>query len=154
MKISQQGIEMIKGFEGIHDGNTRTPILEPMQDPRGLWTLGYGSRYDKNYRLVTRYTPAITTAEAETLLIRDIGITEDCIARLVKVPLNQNQYDAICSIIFNIGSGNFQGSLLLKGINKGIVVQSYFTNWRNAGGRPILLGRRQKEWQLYAKPVV
>lgn len=149
LTISDYGVAFIKREEGKHDGDKTTAILEPQRDPIGLYTLGFGSRYDINGVEVTKHTRPITEAEAETLLRRDIGIVESCIAQYVTRDITQNQYDALCSIIFNIGVGAFKKSLLLKNVNTGTVKQSHFTNWKNAGGKPILLQRRLREYALF-----
>ncbi len=156
LTISQKGIDLIKGFEGIHDGNRNTSILEPKKDPSGYWTLGFGSRYDFQGREVTRYTPAITMAQAEQLLRRDVGIAGDYINRMVIPQLNQNQFDALCSLVFNIGTGNFRISRLLRSLNSGLsVVEQYFSSWRKSKGviLPGLVTRRAKEYLLYRTPV-
>lgn len=156
LTISDNGIAILKGFEGLHDGNSATQILEPMRDPVGYWTLGYGSRYDKNGKEVTAKTPAITLPEALELLRRDVGIAETAITRFITRDINQNQYDALCSFIFNIGTGGFQKSRLLKAVNTNTVNKTHFMAWTKAKGvqLPGLVKRREAEYALYVKPSV
>lgn len=156
-KTSQGGIDLIAQFEGVHDGNKATPILEPQQDPVGNWTLGYGSIYDKNGDRVTKNTPAITVAEAKALLARDIGIAENAVEKYITVPLTQSQFDALVSFTFNVGSGNLQK--LAPTINAGKLTRAEFIQWskaKNAQGvyitLPGLVTRRNKEADLYGLP--
>lgn len=81
--------------------------------PNDKWTIGYG------HTKTTKKGMSITEEQAEELLRQDLDWVEDCIKRLVKVPLNQHQYDALASLIFNIGEGNFKGSSVLRRINEG-----------------------------------
>lgn len=120
-------MDLIKRYEGLHDGNKSTPILEPQKDPGGLFTLGWGARYDKNNKLVTSKTKAITKAEADELLKRDLAIPEVEINKRVKVPLTQNQFNALVSFVYNLGSGTFAKSSLLKNINTSSVKRTHFT---------------------------
>lgn len=155
LTISQSGVDLIKFFEGKHDGNLKTAIWEPKKDPVGYWTLGYGARYDINNKLVTAKSTPITAEMAETLLKRDIKIAEYYIKKWVKIPLNQNQYDALCSFVFNIGCGQFQKSRLLKAIKNGanFVQKTHFMGFVKANGRvlPGLVTRRSTEYSLYIK---
>jgi lysozyme len=72
---------------------------------------------------------------------------------LIKTNLNQNQVDAIISLVYNIGAGGFAKSTLLKRINKDPMdstgITEAFLMWKNAGGKPILLKRRKREVALY-----
>jgi len=110
--ISQTGINLIKSFEGLHrvadDG-----MVHSYRCVAGKWTIGYGST--KGVRSGMR----ITKDEAEARLREDLKWCEDVIKRHVNVPLTQNQFDGLCSLIFNIGGPNFQKSTLLKRLNVG-----------------------------------
>jgi lysozyme len=85
--------------------------------------------------------------DAIRLLLRDASICEQAIARYVHVGLNQNEYDALCSLIFNIGTGGFAGSSVLRFLNAGNrrAAADAFLLWRNPG----LLGRRLRERTLF-----
>lgn len=102
-KTSEAGKQLIKRFEGLHDGDLKTKILEPQKDPVGLWTLGWGARYDKNWKKVTEKTPAITIAEADELLTRDLQRFE-AVVNKENLDLTQNEYDALVSFAYNLGS--------------------------------------------------
>lgn len=74
---------------------------------------------------------------------------------LKDITLTQNQFDAIVSLIYNIGVGNFRKSNLLKNLKAGNkVIADNFLSWNKAGGKVIqgLINRRQKEWQLFSYP--
>ena len=95
----------------------------------------------------------ITAEKSRVLLIADVAKFEAAINRLVKVPLKQHQFDALVSLVFNIGETNFARSTLLKNLNandfKGAAEQ--FLVWKNAGGRPLngLLNRRKREKDMF-----
>lgn len=106
MKIDQSGIDFIKSFESF------SPVV--YQDIRGKYTIGWGHTVD-----VTENTPPITEEEGTKFLEEDLDYTEKCIANHVKIQLSQWEYNALCSLVFNIGPGNFIGSSLLKILNFG-----------------------------------
>jgi lysozyme len=112
MKASANCYELIKAFEGLHavkaDGTVRAYIC-----PAGKWTIGYGSTKG------VRSGMNITKQEAEELLVKDVEVFEEAVNRLVKVPLTQNQFDALVSFVFNVGEGNFARSTLLRKLNTG-----------------------------------
>ena len=158
MKTSKVGIDFIIAHEGLGDGNQKTNILEPYQDHVGLWTLGYGARYDKNGKEVTASTPAITEPDARKLLQRDLGTAEDAVAKYITIPITQGQVDALVSFTYNCGAGTLQKSALCKKINAGgTIVETDFTPYSKArlNGKlvtlPVLVKRRKEEAQLYIK---
>lgn len=106
MEISQNGINLIKKYEGCR--------LDAYLCPSNVWTIGYGhtgSDVCKGRK--------ITQAEADKLLKNDLLVHSNNVNKLVKVKLNQNQFDALVSLEFNIGYGNFCSSTILKLINQG-----------------------------------
>jgi len=142
--ISSSGVEFISTFEGLR--------LSPYTDSAGKWTIGYGSIYDLSGKRVTAKTPPITLQNALQLLQKSILGVCTFMNKNIKVPLTQNQYDAICSLTYNIGVGNFQKSNLLKNLNaKKPVSADNFTSWNKAGGKVIkgLVRRRADEWKLF-----
>lgn len=110
--VSEAGVRLVKKFEGLHkvgdDG-----MIHSYRCPAGKWTIGYGST--KGIRSGMR----ITEAEAENLLADDLNEHGKAVHRYVEVPLSQNQYDALTSLVFNIGPANFKSSTLLKKLNAG-----------------------------------
>ena len=104
MKTGTKGIQLIKSFEGLR--------LHAYQCQAGVWTIGYG------HTKGVKKGDMITELKAETLLVIDLQNSEYTVNKLVKAPLNQNQFDSLVSFVFNVGSGNFQKSTLLKKLNK------------------------------------
>ena len=143
MKTSKSGIEMIKKWEGLS--------LTSYTDSVGVWTVGYG--HTKTAKPHMR----ITEKQAEELLIQDLKSHEVFVNRYVKVELNQNQFDALSSFVFNLGGGSLQKSTLLKKLNnkdyKGASAE--FDKWVNAGGKRLqgLINRRADERKLFETPV-
>ncbi len=99
-----KNIDLIKRHEGLR-------LQAYLPTPNDKWTIGYGHTKTAHKGMV------ITESKAEELLRQDLAWVEDCIKKLVKVPLTQNQYDAVASLVFNIGEGNFSGSSVLRRLN-------------------------------------
>lgn len=142
MKTSPKGIALIKSAEGLR--------LKAYPDPGtgGLpWTIGYGSTSG-----VTR-NMAITEAQAEQMLGADLVRFERIVERLVRVPLNQGQFDALVSFTYNVGEGNFTKSTLLRQLNAGDTAGAaeQFSRWVHAGGKvlPGLVKRRAAERAMF-----
>ena len=142
MKIGQAGIDLIKQFEGC--------VLHVYKDAVGLPTIGIGHLIKPGEKFTT-----ITMQEAEDLLRSDIKIFEDALNKSIKVPVTQNQFDAMLSLAFNIGYGAFNKSTLLKKVNlKDFVgASNEFRKWNKAGGKVLtgLVRRRTAEQQLFTK---
>lgn len=144
--ISQQGLELIASFEGLR--------LSPYTDSAGVWTVGYGSTYGLDGKRITSKTPPIKQQDALGLLEKAIMDVCTFINRNCTAKLTQNQFDAMCSLAYNIGVGNLQKSNLLKNLNSGkSVIKDNFLSWNRAGGHVIkgLTLRRKKEWELFNK---
>lgn len=148
MKTSPNGMREIKLHEGVR--NTA------YKDVVGIWTIGVG-----HTAAAGPPTPikgmTITDAEVNEILARDLVKFEKAVGKAVKVPVNQNQYDALVSWTFNIGEGAMAKSTLIKKLNKGDYqgAADQFDVWINAGGQPVqgLINRRKKEKALFLKPV-
>ena len=149
MQVTQNCINLIRDFEGLR--------LKPYLCPSGIPTIGIGcTRYD-NGKPVTMADPAITTPKAIELLRNRLTYCEQVINRLVTVPLNQNEFDALVSFVFNIGEGNLANSTLLRMLNAGEdkdETSAQLLRWNKAGGVPLdgLTRRRQAERSLFLKP--
>ena len=146
MRVSNKGLKIIKACEGLY--------LKPYLCPGGIWTIGYGST-----RGVTRNTRSITKQQALVRLKMDVlNEAERPLKNLVCVTLNQNQYDALASFIFNIGQGNFRASTLRQKLNRGDYqgAANEFWKWRRARGKilPGLVKRREMEETLFITPVI
>jgi len=139
MKISEKGLLMIKRFEGCR--------LHAYLDAVGVPTIGYGST------LGVTMGDTITQEQAETLLLEDLERFEKCVTEMVKVPIDQNAFDALVSFAFNLGCENLRGSTLLRKVNEGdfLAAANEFKKWRFAGKKelPGLVARRDAEAQLF-----
>lgn len=145
MKISQNGIELIKSFEGC--------VLTGYPDVGGVPTVGYGSTGPDVY-----IGMKITQAEAERRLAKELERFENGVSNLVKVAINQNEFDALVSFSFNVGLGAFQRSTLLRLLNDGTardIVSSEFLRWNKVDGKPVegLTRRRKAEQALFLTKV-
>lgn len=108
MKTSNSGVASIKGFEGKR--------LVAYDDGVGVWTFGFGTtKYPNGVRV--KRGDKCTEAQAEQYLRNDLITFENALNQLVKVPLNQNQFDALISFTYNLGETNLRSSTLLKKLN-------------------------------------
>ena len=137
-------IDIIKKSEGLR--------LTAYRDSAGIWTIGYGHTGSEVHEGLT-----ITEAEAEALLERDIAWAVDTVRRSVRVPLTEEQRAPLASLTFNIGSGGFRGSTLLRRLNSGDYegAADAFLMWNKitVGGKKIispgLSSRRERERSLF-----
>jgi lysozyme len=148
MKTSQAGLGLIKQFEGLR--------LKPYLCSAGVATIGYGSTMYADGRKVTLKDAAITESQAIELLANTLGKYEKAVNDYVKVPLTQNEFDALVSFTYNLGAGNLLSSTLLKKLNAGdkAGAANQFEVWNKAGGKVLqgLVTRRAAEKALFLKP--
>jgi len=139
MKTGNKGIELIKHFEGCE--------LEAYKCPAGVWTIGYG------HIKGVKEGMTITESQAEEMLKSELNEYEGYINNLVTAELNQNQFDAMVSWVYNLGGGNLKASTLLKVLNSGDYdgVPAQMLRWNKAGGKVLegLTRRRQAEADLF-----
>ena len=147
MKTSDRGVALIKAHEGLR--------LTAYTDPVGVWTIGYGHTTAAGPPKVERGMK-ITDAGADAILRQDLAKFEGYVSSAVKVPLNQNEFDALVSFTFNLGPGNLRSSTLLKKLNAGdrAGAADEFLKWTKAGGKtlPGLVKRREAERSLFRAP--
>lgn len=139
MKTGIQGIKLIKKFEGCK--------LTAYKCPAGIWTIGYGHTRNVHKGEV------ITQQQADELLKQDLLVYEAGI-NVMRLNINQNQFDSLVSFAFNLGLGALQKSTLLKRIKvnpNDPKIKDEFLRWSYAGGKQLkgLLLRRQAECDLY-----
>jgi lysozyme len=147
MKTSQNGIDLIKSFEGFEEA--------PYKCSAGVWTIGYGTTIYPNGIKVAETDPEITRGQAEGFLKAALDKFERSVLKLVVVELSQNQFDAVVSFTYNLGAGALSTSTLLKLLNKGWYSQAAeeFPKWNKAGGKVSagLIKRRDAEKALFLK---
>ena len=149
--VEKQAADLAAGFEGLS--------LCPYLDPAGIPTIGYGSIWDwRNtpHTRVTMDTPPIDEPTARLWLGWEMLEAIQTVARDVTVPLTNNQTAALADFVFNLGSGNFAGSTLLRLLNSGDYegAAAQFDRWDHAGGVELagLLRRRKAETALFKTP--
>ena len=125
--VSTTCIELVKKFEGLHRVG-KDGLVRSYRCPAGRWTVGYG--HTKGVRSAV----VISVAEAEAMLLEDLAEYAATVEKLVTVDLTPNQFDALVSMVFNIGSGAFAKSTLLKKLNAGdyASVPEQFMRWNKA----------------------
>ena len=145
-KISTAGINLICGFEGLK--------LKAYDDGVGVWTIGFGTTIYPN-GIKVKKGDTCTEAQAKAYMAHDLKKFESAVNSAVTVLINQNQFDALVSLAYNIGTGAFKKSTLLKKLNeadyKGASAQ--FAVWNKGGGKVMqgLVNRRVIERKLFEK---
>lgn len=142
MRTSQQGIDLIKEFEGFSE---RVYLC-----PGGVYTIGYG------HTRGVQIGDTCTREKAEEYLRDDLKDTEEAIEALITVPLTQNQFDALVSLVYNIGSGNFYDSTIRRVINCKVADREEYRRawmmWVKSKGKILkgLVRRREAEYKLFS----
>lgn len=147
--VNRETIEHVKKLEGLR--------LKAYPDPGSKngepWTIGYGHTSDGHLKVARGLT--ITVEQAEAALEFDLAETAEAVERLVKVALNDNQFGALVSFAFNIGTGAFAKSTLLKKLNAGdyAAVPQELARWVKNDGKTMagLVTRRASEAGLWAR---
>lgn len=139
MMINEAGLNLIKDFEGCR--------LKAYLCPAGVWTIGYGHTQGVKPDMV------INQLQAERFLRQDLKRFEDAVTSLVKVPITPNQFSALVSFAYNVGTGALYDSTLLRKLNKKDYkgAANEFLRWNKAGGKvlPGLTRRRLAEKDLF-----
>lgn len=173
MLLGPNGINMLKAYEGIEDGDPRTVNLDAYLDNRSndpelcIWTIGYGhvvkdadgrtimgASFEREAR--EAYPNGITMEEAEEILKNDAWTRVVEVERLLAgAPTTQNQFDAMVSLLFNIGAKNFSKSSVLEFHKQGLYQQAAdaFRLFNKSGGmiNQGLVNRRESERSVYLK---
>jgi|ERR1035437_1003961 lysozyme len=149
MQISKKGLQLIASFEGLS--------LKPYLDSAKVPTIGIGTILYPNGKAVSMSDPEITKEQAEQYLEWEINQKTTSVNKMVAVPINQNQFDALVSFAYNLGVGALHGSTLLKLLNAGDTsgAAEQFLVWDKANGQVSagLLRRRQAERSLFLQSV-
>ena len=144
MSVSNQGVDLICDFEGKR--------LAAYDDGVGVWTIGFGTTIYPN-GIKVKKGDTCTLDQAKSYMVHDLKKFEQAVNGAVNIALNQNQFDALVSLAYNIGTGAFNKSTLVKKLNAGDIsgAADQFDVWINAGGKRMqgLVNRRVKEKALF-----
>ena len=151
LKTSAAGLEIIAKWEGC--------VLKPYKDIAGLRTIGFGHLIKPGENFPDGVI--ITRERALEILAKDVEICEKAIKRHIKVPLNQNQFDALVSFGFNCGVGVYINSGVAIAVNSGQFdkVPEKLQEWSKArvnGTMQVVIGllnRRKHESEVFMRPV-
>jgi lysozyme len=139
MNISQEGISLIKKFEGCE--------LEAYKCAAGVWTIGYGHTKD------VKEGDSILKEDAESMLMHELQEYCNDVDIAVKVDLKQNEFDALVSWTYNLGLTNLNSSTMLKVLNEGKhdEVPAQMKRWNKASGqvKQGLVRRREAEALMF-----
>lgn len=139
--LSANGVKLIQSFERC--------LLTAYPDQRGVWTIGWG------HTAGVKEGDTCSQAQADAWFLDDSHWASMEVIRTVDVPLTQNQFDALVSFVFNVGSGNWASSTLRRLVNgsSAEAAQEFF-KWDHVWGTPNpgLLRRRTAESALFSSP--
>jgi lysozyme len=141
MELSAEGLDLIRKSEGFRD--------RVYLDVEGYPTIGYGHRLIHH----EAFPNGITESQGTAILYNDVRDARQAVARLVKVPLTQGQYDALVDFVFNLGQRRLAESTLLRELNSDHVAEAgqQFLRWDHAGTKKnaCLKARREAELSLW-----
>ena len=139
MRISNEGLALIKNFEGCE--------LTAYKCAAGVWTIGYG------HTKGVQKGDVWSEDHADHMLLVELEEYENYVNTAVNVPLSQNQFDALVSWVYNLGNGNLTSSTMLKVLNSSDYagVPAQILRWNKAGGKVLegLTRRRQAEADMF-----
>jgi lysozyme len=145
-KINKEGLNLVKSFEGLR--------LKAYLDIVGVPTIGYGCTHGVTKEDVARGR-SITEQEAVDMLMTELAKFEAGVEGCVTIPINDNQFSALVSFSYNVGTSALQKSTLLRLLNAGDVpgAAGQFARWNKAGGKEVagLTRRRLAEQTLFLK---
>jgi lysozyme len=161
MKISNKGLDLIKKFEGLHDGDLTAIGLQPKLDPVGIWTEGYGHamrdgsgnfiKGASNKALADKFRVIKTEADALAWLDKDLDVFEAIVSKKVHIEINQNQFDALVSHTYNTGGSNTLFDLINQRRPKEDIYKWFTEKYTTAQGVKLrgLVNRRKEEADLF-----
>ena len=161
--VSQTGIDLIKYFEGLHDGDLSMIGLQPKRCPANIWTEGYGHAMKhpdtgkflkgaKNKKLAYQLSKVTNEEEAEELLKQDLLKFESIVKKNLKVKLEQHQFDALVSHTYNCGVSDTLYRLInTLPLDSEAIEIWWKTKYITAGGKQLngLIKRRKVEYNLF-----
>jgi len=142
MNLNEKGYKLITGFEGLS--------LKPYLCPAKIPTIGYGNTYYPNGKHITLLDEPITQQQAFEMFKEVADRFALAVNRRLKKTVTQNQFNSLVSFAYNVGTGNFISSTLLKKVNinpNDESIKAEFLKWNKAGGKEIkgLTIRRNQE---------
>ena len=144
--VSTAGINLICSFEGLR--------LNAYDDGVGVWTIGFGTTIYPN-GIKVKKGDTCTEAQAKAYMAHDLKKFESAVNSAVTMSINQNQFDALVSLAYNIGTNAFKNSTLVKKLNAGDIrgAAAQFDVWNKGGGKVMqgLVNRRAVERKLFEK---
>lgn len=145
-RISQRGLNLLSQFEGLR--------LKPYLCPAGVPTISIGCTYYPNGQKVKLSDPEITKEQAYDIFRNVIKHYEQSVDSFCRDDINQNQFDALVSLCYNIGAGALKNSTLLKKVNadpNNKFIRDSFLVFNKSKGKvlPGLTNRRNAEADLY-----
>jgi lysozyme len=148
--VSKNCVDLIKYYEA---GNDVSKYLKAYLCPAGVWTIGIGTTIYPTGKRVAQ-GDVITVAQANAYLMNDLRNLIAAVDSYTTNDINQQQFDALVSFAYNLGSSALKGSTLLKKVNlnlKDPSIQTEFEKWVHADGKvlPGLVKRRKSEAYLY-----
>jgi lysozyme len=146
MKLNNAGYQLICEFEGLR--------LKPYLCSAKISTIGYGNTYYPDGKRVTLLDKEITKEYAFEIFKVIADKYAKRVSEMVKKPLTQNQFNALVSFAYNVGTGAFSTSTLLKKVNANpndLTIRNEFARWTRANGKIVngLVNRRKKESDVY-----
>lgn len=140
MRIGEKGIKLIQSFESCR-------LEAYLPTPDDVPTIGWG--HTKGVRM----GDSCTQEEADAWFLEDLAWVEECVNKAVTACVTQNEFDALCSLCFNIGCGAFGKSTLVKLLNSNDYdgASEQFARWNKQAGRELagLTRRRAEEARLF-----
>ena len=148
MKLDLNGYKLITGFEGLS--------LKPYLCPAKIPTIGYGNTYYTDGKRVTLLDEPITKEQAFEMFKTVANRFALAVNQNIKSIVTQNQFNSLVSFAYNVGTGNFASSTLLKKVNinpADETIKGEFIKWNKGGGVVIdgLTNRRKLESENYFK---
>jgi len=146
MILDNKGYLLITNHEGLR--------LKPYLCPAKIPTIGYGNTYYTDGKRVTLLDKEITKQQAFDMFKEVANRFAKRVDELVTSNINQNQFNSLVSFAYNVGTGNFSSSTLLKKVNRNpndLSIKDEFLRWNKAGGKVIngLTNRRNEEANIY-----
>lgn len=161
MKTGRDGVNIIKRFESLHDGDLTLIGLQPKMCPRGIWTAGYGRALrgmegkflvgKKDKEEAYKVNTINNESEANVALMEDLKVFERIVMSKIKVPLNQRQFDALVSHAYNTGGSDTLFKLINRRAPEDQIRRWFETKYVTSGGVRLrgLVNRRKAESDLF-----